>query len=274
MKYEILTAVFYRHTFFTGPGYDGITARATASATQCLLQQGLLFKPLRDGFMLLYGTLQAGNQRNREIVLKENFTLEFDLFLTDHLFYNYTQVNVPDITSTVFFFSNDAQSAAGVLHRADYVSTQDLRTVDTLKERFFTKPFGRIALQIGEQLQSSYQIRFSARASRWCYFLMSEGLQALSRPAVISTNGNGYFGVPQLVTLPDKGEVPVFISQIPVPFGNANNTVFQLVDYSTAGDDKYKVIISALPAPEMGRISNAAAAFYESGFEYAEIFLY
>jgi hypothetical protein len=274
VKYEILTTVFYRHTFFTGPGYDGITARATASAAQYLLQHGLLCKPLRDGFMLLYDTQPAGKHRNRDVVLKENFTLEFDLLLTDHLFYNYTQVNVPDITSTVFFFSNDAQSAAGVLHRADYVSTQDLRTVDTLQEQFFIKPFGRIALQIGEQLQSSYQIRFSARASRWCYFLMSEGLQALSRPGVISTNGNGYFGVPQRVTLPDRGEVPVFISQIPVPFGNANKTVFQLVDYSTAGDDKYKVIISALPAPETGRISNAAAAFYESGFEYAEIFLY
>lgn len=273
MKYEILTEVVYRHTFFPGHGYEGIRVHIPAAAARSLSQQGLLVKRLRDGFVLLYAAVHAGRPRSRDAVLEENNTLLFDLLLTDHLFYNYTQVNVQDITSSIFFFSNEAPVAAGTLHRQDYVSTQDLQAVNTLQETFFVKPFGRIALQVNGQLQPLYQIRFPARAVRWCYFLMSEGLQSLSRPAVIAANGNGYFGALRRVTLPDGREVPVFISNDPVPLGSAGN-VFQLVDYFTASDDRYKVIIPALPAPETGSISNAAAALYENGSEYAEFFLY
>ncbi|KAA2240007.1 hypothetical protein F0L74_27905 [Chitinophaga agrisoli] len=245
-----------------------------APTTKCLLQNGLLVKPLRDGFLLLYETTRAGNNRSRETLLKDPVCLSFDLALTDQLFYNYTQMDAVAVADNFFFFSNDPQAAPGVLHWDSYVSALDLQHVSVLQERPLTKPFGRIVLQLDKDLQPSYDIRFQARATRWCYFLMSDGLRALARPAVISTNGSGAFEPAVQVSLPNTGLVPVFISVSPLPLATAAPPVFQLVDYSAFEEDRYKVIISALPAPDISRISNAAAALYKDRNDYSEIFLY
>ncbi len=245
-----------------------------APTTKCLLQYGLLLKPLRDGFLLLYEATRAGNHRSREALLKDPICLAFDLALTDQLFYNYTQVDVAAVADSFFFFSNDTQAAPGLLHWNTYVGASDLQHISVLQERLLTKPFGRIVLQLDKDLQPSYEIRFQARATRWCYFLMSDGLRALSRPAVISANGSGYFEPAVQVSLPNTGLVPVFISVSPLPLSTAAPPAFQLVDYSAFEEDRYKVIISALPAPDFSRISNAAAALYKDRNDYSEIFLY
>jgi hypothetical protein len=244
--------------------------------------------------------MQGSKDRTRETLLRENICLVFNLALKDAFFYNYTQVNVEAITNSLFFFSNatsgvlcaeagvtaqDLRPLAtlaerffiksfGVLHKRVYVTAQDLRPLATLAEKFFVKPFGRITLQIDGRLRSSYRISFQAKAAHWCYFLMSDNLRSLSRPAIIDTNGNGYFGTPVTASLPGNGDVPVFISKDPLALADTAARTFQLVDYSTTDADRYKVILSALPAPEVNRISNAGAALYENGNDYAEIFLY
>lgn len=238
-------------------------------------RHGLLFKPLRNGFLLLYDTRLAGNNRAREALLKERISLTFDVVLKDTLFYNYTAVNASGIADSIFFFSNtQPRVSAETLHRDVFVSAQDLQSLPLLGDRRLVKPFGQIMLLLDEQLLSSYYISFQAKATRWCYFLMSEGLRALPHPAVLGTNGNGHFNTPVMITLPDNISVPVLISKEPLPLVQAPAQIFQLVDYVTEDADRYKVIIPALPVPDVSRVSGAATSLYESGNNYSEIFLY
>lgn len=233
-------------------------------------QHGLLFKPQRDGFLLLRNTAIA-----KDVLLKEKIRLVFDLALKDALFYNYTQLSAGNIAGHFFHFSNEQERvSAETLHRKAFVTPEDFRPLSELTEKYFVKPFGQITLLLDEQLLSSYHISFQARATRWCYFLMSEDLKVLSHPAILATNGNGYFDSPVTVILPDNSMTPVFISKIPVPLGGTARHAFQLVDYTAADADRYKVIIASLPAPDVSRVSNAGAALYEKGNDYSEIFLY
>jgi hypothetical protein len=269
VKYEILTAVFYRHTFSQGSGYEGFSVGVPAHTAKCMSQHGLICKPVRDGFLLLHHT------KAMDVLLKEKLRLVFDLALKDALFYNYTQLSAGNIAGSFFRFNNEQERAsAELLHKDAFVKEEDFRPLTDLTEKYFVKPFGQVTLLLDEQLLSSYYISFQARATRWCYFLMSEDLKALSHPAIIGTNGNGHFDLPVTVTLPDNTKAPVLISKAPVPLGAAAAHAFQLVDYTDAAAGRYKVIIPSLPAPDISRISNAAAALYEKGNNYSEIFLY
>jgi len=233
-------------------------------------QHGLLFKPQRDGFLLLRNTAVA-----RDALLKEKIRLVFDLALKDALFYNYTQLSAGNIAGHFFLFSNERERvSAEMLHRQPFVTPEDFRPLSDLTEKYFVKPFGQITLLLDEQLLSSYYISFQARATRWCYFLMGEDLKALSHPAILGTNGNGYFDAPVTVTLPDNTKAPVLISKTPVVLGGTATHAFQLVDYTDAAAGRYKVIIPSLPAPDVSRVSNAGAILYEKGNDYSEIFLY
>src|SRR5690606_38690092 len=179
------------------------------------------------------------------------------------------------MTGSLFYFCNTGQRAVpDALHKEEQVTAQDLRPLAELQEPFFVKPFGRIALLLDEQLLPAYHISFSAKATRWCYFLMGKDLQELANPAVIGTNGNGYFDMPVMISLPGNDQVPVLMSRKPLPLATEPAQTFQLVDYSTLDATRYKVVIAALPAPEISRVSNAAAALYEQGNDYSEIFLY
>lgn len=240
-----------------------------------MTQHGLLFKPLRNGFLLLYNTSVAGKERSKEDLLRENIRLVFDVLLKDTLFYNYTEVDVGTVASHFFFFNNEQQRvSAENLHSDLFVAAEDLRPVSALPRKFFVKPFGQLELLLDDKLLSSYYISFQAKATRWCYFLMSDDLRTLAHPAVIGNNGNGYFNIPVTVTLPDNVKVPVIMSRSPLPLGNTGAHSFQLVDYAAAGTDRYKVVIPSLPAPDISRVSNAGAALYERGNSYSEIFLY
>lgn len=269
MKYEILTAIFYRHTFSTRAGYEGISVSVPAHTAKQMSQHGLLLKPQRDGFLLLCNT------KGRDALLKEKIRLVFDLALKDALFYNYTQLSAGNIAGGFFLFSNEQQRAsAEVLHGDAFVTEKDIRPLSDLSEKYFVKPFGQVTLLLDEQLLPAYEIRFQAKATRWCYFLMSDDLKALSRPAILGINGNGYFDAPVTVTLPDNMKAPVLISKAVVPLGAAGIQRFQLVDYTGTDTGRYKVIIPSLPVPDVSRVSNAGAILYEKGNDYSEIFLY
>lgn len=232
-------------------------------------QHGLLLKPQRDGFLLLCIS------KARDGLLKEKIRLVFDLVLKDALLYNYTQLSAGNIAGGFFLFSNEQERAsAEVLHREAFVREADFRPLSDLSEKYFVKPFGQVTLLLDEQLLPSYEIRFQAKATRWCYFLMSNDLKALSHPAILGTNGNGYFDAPVTVTLPDNIKAPVLISKTAVQLGDTTRQIFQLVDYTEADTGRYKVIIPSLPVPDVSRVSNAGAILYEKGNDYSEIFLY
>ncbi|PSL45368.1 hypothetical protein CLV51_10470 [Chitinophaga niastensis] len=272
-RYEILTTIHYRHTFLQAQPYEGIGIRISAAAGRQLLNEDLVLKQQPAGIVLLYNTL-SGSGRTRKDMLQSNITLTFEVVLKDSLFYNYTQVSTSAITEQIFIFSNAPGNAAGVLHKAAYVGADDLCELNTLPETFFVKPLGQLTLQLNETLQDTYYIRFQSKSTYWCYFLMSDQLASLANPVILEANGAVYFNTPQLADVAGKSKVPVLISNQPISLTKRTPYLLKLADQLPEEKDKYKVIISLLPTPEIDRISAAGTVLQTNDKAYSEIFLY
>lgn len=272
-QYEILTTIRYRHDFFQALSYEGIGIRMSAATGKQLLNADLMLKQQASGFLLLYNTLGAG-KRTRSDLLRDNTTLTFEVVLKDPLFYNYTAIDAADITTQCFMFGNDATNAPGVLHRYPYADAADLRGTATLPEPFFTKPFGLLTLVLNDSLQDNYDIRFQARSTYWCYYLMSDQLAALPHPVILNNNGASCFSEPLLAALPERKKVPVLVSNDPIALSDRTPDILKLADRLPDENNKHKIIISPLPLPEINRISAAGRSWHTTGKAYSEIFLY
>ncbi|MGF6848181.1 hypothetical protein QFZ51_003416 [Chitinophaga sp. W3I9] len=272
-QYEILTTIRYRHDFFQALSYEGIGIRMSAATGKQLLNADLMLKQQASGFLLLYNTLGAG-KRTRSDLLQDNTMLTFEVILKDPLFYNYTAIDAGSITTQCFMFGNDAANAPGVLHRHPYADAADLYGTDTLTEPFFTKPFGLLTLVLNDSLQDNYEIRFQARSTYWCYYLMSEQLAALPHPVILNNSGISCFSEPLLAALPERNNVPVLVSNDPIPLSDRTPDILKLANRLSEEDNKHKIIISPLPSPEVNRISAAGRSWYTNGKTYSEIFLY
>lgn len=268
-QYEILTTIRYRHDFFQASSYEGISIRVPVSTSKQLLDADLVLKQQPAGITLLYNTLTAG-KRNRADLLQDNITLSFDMVLTDPLFYNYTQINVDDISKQCFIFRNDPGNTPGCLHKEVAAGVKDLQDATS----FFTKPFGQLLLQLNDTLQPAYDIRFFAKSTYWCYFLMSDHLAALANPVILDNNGASCFGKPLSSALPNREDVPVLISDQPILLSDRNPYHFKLADQYEEDTDRHKIIISTLPSPEINRVSAAGRSWQTSDKLYSEIFLY
>lgn len=272
-QYEILTTIRYRHAFFRTLSYEGIGLRVPPATGKQLLNADLVVKQQATGAVLLYNALAAG-KRTRDDILQDQITLTFDVVLKDPAFYNYTQVDAADIAAQCFIFSNDAGNAPGVLHQRSYAGAEDLHGLNTLAETFFVKPFGQLILQLKAPLQETYDICFQARSTYRCYYLMSSELASLANPVILDSNGAPFSGTPVLTELPDKSKVPVLISDKPVALTERGPDIFRLADRLPAEDNRHKIIISRLPAPEISRISAAGKSWQTNDKAYSEIFLY
>jgi hypothetical protein len=272
-QYEILTTIRYRHDFFQALFYEGIGIRTSAVTGKQLLNADLLLKQQASGFTLLYNALNAG-KRTRSDLLRNNITLVFEIVLKDPLFYNYTAIDTDNITTQCFMFGNDAANAPGALHRYSCADAADLRGTDELQETYFTKPFGLLTLTLDESLLDNYQIQFKARSTYWCYYLMSEQLAALAHPVILNSSGTSCFSEPLQAALPERNQVPVLVSNDPIPLSDRNPNILKLADRIPDDNNKHKVIISPLPSPEIDRISAAGRSWHTNGKTYSEIFLY
>lgn len=264
MFFSVLTEVCFRHLFFADNRYAHINMYVPQTTAIDMRRHGLLFRRQRDGFMLLY---DQSVHDSRESLLKEGMQLEFDMVLNDEQFYNYTALTQTDISNSILWFTNQT---TGKLHVNETVSEMDVQMLPVYGMR---KPFGRIRLQADNTLQLRHEICFAAKQTRWCYFLMSDQLAALDDPAVIDTSGNIQFEGPLLLDLPDRPAVRMFISATPLLLAERPARTFQLVDHASDSNG-YTVVIAALPAPDISRISFSSVPGYDRLQTYSEIFLY
>ncbi|HJT73980.1 MAG TPA: hypothetical protein VJ720_08180 [Chitinophaga sp.] len=264
MFFSVLTEVCFRHLFFADNRYAHINMYVPQATAIDMRRHGLLFRRQRDGFVLLY---DQSVYDSRESLLKEGLQLEFDMVLNDEQFYNYTALTQADISNSILLFTNHT---TGKLHVKETVSEMDVQMLPVYGMR---KPFGRIRLQVDNTLQLRHEICFAAKPTRWCYFLMSDQLAALDDPAVIDTSGNVEFEGPLLLDLPGKPAVRMFISVTPLLLAERPVHTFQLVEHASEGNG-YTVIIAALPAPDISRISFSSVPGYDRLQTYSEIFLY
>ncbi|SDH05791.1 hypothetical protein [Chitinophaga filiformis] len=269
MGFDLLTEIYFRHGFFADNCLRDIRVLIPQDTAIDMRRYEILFRRMPDRFVLLFNN---SNADQRAQLLRERLTLTFDLQLLDPFFYNYTGLPQTDIPGSILLFSNADGHAPGKLHKQDVIAATE---VEAFKHQgaISVKPFGRIALQLTPDLSDSYEISFAARTTRWCYYLMSANLAALSEPAIVDTSNNIHFTGPQSVTLPDGARASVFVSEETIALAQRPLHTFQLVDTVGIGG-LHRTVISALPSPDIQTISAAGIPGYDRTQAYSEIFLY
>lgn len=267
MGFTLLTEIYFRHGFYADNSFRNIRLLLPQQTATVMRRYELLFRRLPDRIVVLFN----GGSTDRQALLQQDITLLFDMQLEDLHFYNYTALQQTDVLGTMLLFSNQRECAPGKLHRQATVSADDLIPAEATG--IAARPFARIALALTPDLQPVYEISFAAKATRWCYFLMSNDLTSLTKPSIIDARGSIQFAAPQLIDLPDGRRVPALISDQALMLAQRATYTFQLVDI--AGDsEQYRTIIQALPSPDITALSVAGIQVYDRTQAYSEIFLY
>lgn len=279
-QFETLTNVFFKHSYFSDAKFEGLTVKTADSAIYIMTCQGLVFKSIKGGFQILFNTDFAGRKREREEVLKDTFTLTFHLLLNTPSFYNYTANISHNITQSIFYFSNISRNpevtlSAGMLHRENSVSEKDTYPADQFYGRFFSKPFGLLDLQIHKGMEKTYVINFSAKSTFWRYILVSDHFRELHNPAVLNPGNHEVFNGPKELTLPDGRPALAFTSKNKISLSEFTLLPFQLVENYGSETGKYKVVITALPIPDINTISKVETMSQnKTKTTFSEIFIY
>ena len=280
--FDILTQVHFNHAYFTDNVFNGLNVTVTDATKRLLDNVGLMYKPFKGGFYILYDKNFCNAARTRDEVLRDNLLFEFTLTLTDPLFYNYT-ANVPQqIDKAVYYFSNHADATLAepvALHKGQYASVQDVVKLDDNRKHFFNKPFAKLDILARANLALNYYIGFEARQTYWRYILMSDYLQHLNSPAILDDKDSNLFGNALQIDLPDSRKVPGFISNNKLTLSQRYNTRLRLVEKPQSGISNNRDVIDYLPAPDVQYISrlpgsNNDAAKDPNPINYSDIFIY
>ena len=222
-----------------------------------------------------YDSCHAGGNRTREAVLTEGVALRFLLRLQDPYFHNYTEGPAPVGGESILYFYN--RSGSALLHAGEQVSGGDLfkiappgrpvcnRTAGkrislrNLVDRPFDRPFAILGLRLRPGMAAKYSIEFKARSSIWHYILVGGHLQDLQSPAVINSVTKEPFRGPANIRLVDGRQALSFKSEKLIGFSDWPETVCMLVEGWDGGTGKYKVVVPALPVPDVRIISRAEA---------------
>lgn len=253
LTYEVLIGVSFQHSYFMNESPRCFDVKVSAETETVLLNNGLLFKPKSNGFIIGFESYNNGKERRREAVLASDRLLRFTVRMHDPLFYNYTSLSTPDISNSIFLFNNVFGSKESRLHPGEYVELTDIISVKNIKENYFTKPFAIIEIYLEKVDTKEYVIRFKEKYTYWRYLLVSDHLKELNNPAVI--NDSVIFNGPEKIILPDKRTALAFESTIPIGIKERSERAFQLVENYDAVTKKGKTITKALPHPDVNLIS-------------------
>jgi hypothetical protein len=270
-SFEKLVTVVFEHDYFSQQRFTALEVNMLPDTRTSMVNHGLIFRRMPDGFSIFYDTEFAGSSRAKDSLLQEKITLSFSLSLTDAHFYNYTGQLPGDISQSVFYFSNNR--AEPVLHARQWVSDQDVRPAKQFTRPSLMKPFGWLDVALHQQLAEKYVIRFQAKQTFWQYIVVSDYLKKLERLAVMDAQAKEVFNGPETILLPDNRNALSFISKTPIPLSDSGAKTFQLVENYDPGTGKGKVVHAALPRPDVQVISSAVRRTGADPF-YSEIFIY
>jgi len=269
--YRILFKINFNHSYFTDGVFNAVGVSFTDAAKKTIDNLGLIVKPFKGGFYILYDENFAGSIRKREDLLTGDVTLPFTLTLNDPLFYNYTADVPAQFSQSIYYFSNTQKPDNGRLHTGDYVSAQDVYALADIKQQFFVKPFARLDVELHADAVTDYTINFKARSTYWRYILMSDHLQDLTSPAIIDADSSSTFSEILDINLPDNKAAKAFTSGSELQLSQRPLKTFQLAENYQKGSSKYKVVIRALPQPNITAISSIPN---NNSTNFSDIFIY
>lgn len=257
MRFSVntLISVQFEHSYFTHL-FDGFLIRISNSTERELRNYGLHFKPYPGGFKILYDSEFASRERSREEILQTKLVLHFSADLKDSQFFSYTAGDYSNLSNKIFYFSNNQSPQSEELHKGELVSAQSLyRYPLPFKDNFFIKPFAKIVLKLDAALPEIYRIKFEAKSAFWRYILAGPITKQLKNPAILDEKAVALFAEPVEIKLPANKTVLAIVSKSPLPLSSRPKAIFQLVENYKEGENKHRIIIRALPSPDINNIS-------------------
>ncbi|WP_306550163.1 hypothetical protein [Daejeonella sp.] len=274
--YEVLLNVSFNHTYFLNNVFESLTFMPSSSTQLLFLNNGLLLKAYRGGFRILYDTNFNGSLRSREDLISNVLECRFNISLSDNNFYNYTSIDEgADIRNKVFHFFNKAENdfdLKPMMHKGDFVSDMDLKSIVEIDETYFVKPFGILDIRIAKDLPFSYSLNFKAKETFWRYVLMSDDLQSLNNPAIIDNSGIELFDEPEFIKFSGTTGL-AFKSKKPISFSQQSIQNFQLVENYDPKYSRHKVVMRALPKANPELITLIKSDIEIENKNYSEIFI-
>ncbi|MDP4209279.1 MAG: hypothetical protein Q8928_10755 [Bacteroidota bacterium] len=275
VEYDILTNVIYRHRYFSNLKLECFSIHPDKSSEDVMLNNGLIFKPFKDGFVLLYEAYSNGQRRERVEILDSSITLRYYLTLTDNNFFNYTDGGMDNLVDSIYYLHNindnrTKPSLGSLLHLDEFVSKADIYSCKSFGETFSIKPFAIIDIHLNKELLTEYSLIFKEKQTYWRYVLVSEYLKNLQQPAILGEQE--IFIGPDNIQLPNKQEALYFTSNIPISLSQSPLKHFKLVENYEKGSPAYRVVMRLLPTPNPANISTISNIRNDK--IYSDIFIY
>jgi hypothetical protein len=274
-EYHILSNITFRHQYFSNRKLECLSVQPAQGSRMVMQNLGLLFKPFKDGFILLYET--SGNEPDKRKMIATGDVLRFYLTLNDSNFFNYTDTEIENLAGSVYYFHNNRTDEAkpdapNRLHSGDIVSKEDVFSCNDMDEKFLTKPFAIIDIYMTNNMKTEYSITFKEKHTYWRYILVSEYFRNLKQPAIL---GEHYvFDGPFEVHLPDKREALYFVSTVSIGLSQEAVTRFKLVENYENGSSAYKIIKHFLPVPGITSVSSFGTIDAKDKNCYSEMYIY
>lgn len=277
VSYELLTNVVFQHQYFKNQRLTCLKVKPSVECERLLINNGLVFKDLRDGFAIFYQAESNREVQRRESLNGNHILLRFYIILNDSNFYNYTDSGIESLHNSHYYFHNipekrEDRSKLEYLHQEEYVTKADVITPYSDSGDIICKPFAVVDILIHHELQSKHVISFKQKKSHWRYILMGDHFLELHNPGVI---GDGaIFNGPFTRLLPNQREVVCFESQEPISLYQISKHHFQLVENDEGIDSGYRVVVRRLPPPDVTSISTIKDKSEQVKTEFSEIYIY
>ncbi len=281
-SYEILFTISFRHNYYNSNAYRKFKVMIPPETAQIIDNHGLVCKIYEDRVIILFDAIFCNTKRTREDVLKTALELTFTLKQDDPYFFNYTDVEVENISAGLFIFKNYKNTTAeqrALLHNETFVSAKDFvilperntgssypipkderesvlpieKAVEDLF--YFSKYFGKINITFEPELENELSINFNSQSTFWRYILASAYLVRVSHPSIINKETKESFDGPIEIILPDKKKTICFQSKQTIKLSETGNRSFQLVENYQQPDSKQKIVIPVLSNPSIDTIS-------------------
>lgn len=273
-EYEILTQVKFRNRFFSNNKLECFTIQPDLNTEHFFLRSGIVFKVFNDGIMLFFNSFAYHESISRNAIL-DGSVLRFKIILNDHYFFNYTDGELDDFSTSLYYFNNAAKVENGFsnqnLQLDEFVSIKDGVDINDFDQQFFKKPFGVIDIQLHKDLQNEYFLSFKEKESHWRYIIVSDYLINTTQLAILGDDVE--FEGPEKIFLPNGKEVLSFVSVTPINHREKPKKYYKLVDYYEKGSSTFKIMINMLPIPDINTISSSVKVTNDSK-QFSEIFIY
>lgn len=271
--FKVLFKVLFKHNYFSDKKLNCIDVTPSSETKLIFRNYGLQLNSFYGGFNIVYEEKFSNEKREKNDI---NVTLRFILTLKDTDFYNYTSEFTQDIVNNICYFHNISEKRSSfsmeVLHTNEYVSERDIIKNDKFDQNFFTKPFGVLDILFEENSPNEFTINFQEKSTFWRYIIVGEHFLNLNEPAVIF--GKEVFVGPEKIVLPNNREALTFESLAPISLFQVQKNNHQLVENYTSTSSKYKVILKALPSPDIKNITALPRKEGKENRYYSEIFIY